>query len=128
MIDPRAVPLILKFFFEADRKPNRLFAVQVLGQIDDPRSSRALADVAVRSRLESVRQAAIEVLKKRPRRDYVGHLAERIQRDIRYGQAGGRAGQFGAPGPRDAACPHDSDLRRAARLPAGQYVPRLYRL
>ena len=58
--------------------------VQLLGQIDDPRSSRALADLAVTSRLESVRLAAIGALKERPRRDYAGLLVERVHAKIRF--------------------------------------------
>ena len=58
--------------------------VRLLDQIDDPRSSRALAELAVRTPSDSVRAEAIEVLRKRPRRDYAGQLVERIRGKIAY--------------------------------------------
>jgi hypothetical protein len=82
--DPRAVPLIVKFFGADSSEAGQTFLVQLLGQIDDPRSSIALADLAVRTRSESVRWPAIEILKKRPRRDYAGHLVEMVHAKIRY--------------------------------------------
>jgi hypothetical protein len=82
--DPRVIPSVLKVFSMngPESEQNRL--LQLLGQIDDPKSSRAVADLAVNTRSEAVRQGAIEVLKKRPRRDYAGQLVEMIRGKIRH--------------------------------------------
>ena len=82
--DRRAVPSILKLFPIDRPEAEQLRRVRLLGQIDDPSSSRAIANQAVRTRFESVRRAAIEVLKKRPPRDYAGKLVEMIHGTIRY--------------------------------------------
>jgi hypothetical protein len=82
--DPRAVPSILKVFSMSGTQSEQTRLLQLLGQIDDPRSSRGLADLAVTTRSETVRQAAIEVLKERPRRDYAGQLVEMIRGKIRH--------------------------------------------
>jgi hypothetical protein len=82
--DPRAIPLILKVFSRNGSETEQTLAVRLLGQIDDPKSSVALADLAVMSRWESVRRAAIAVLKERPRREYAGRLVEMIRPKIRY--------------------------------------------
>jgi len=84
LTDPRAVPSILKVFSMGGSESEQNHLMQLLGQIDDPRSSRALADLAVISRSEYVRQAVIEVLKKRPKRDYAGQLVEMIRGKIRH--------------------------------------------
>jgi hypothetical protein len=80
--DPRAVPSIRKVFSADGPEAEQLELLQLLGQIDDPRSSSALADLAVRTQRKSVRQAAIAVLKKRPPRDYARALVEMIQGKI----------------------------------------------
>jgi hypothetical protein len=82
--DARAVPSILKVFSIGGSEAEQTLIVQLFGQIDDPRSSRALADLAVMTRSESVRQGAVTVLKKRPRRDYAGTLVEMIRGKIRH--------------------------------------------
>src|SRR5262249_40364933 len=58
--------------------------VRMLGRIDDTRSSRALADLAVSTDFTSVRMAVIDVLKSRHRRDYASQLVERIRGKIDY--------------------------------------------
>ena len=74
-----------------------------------------------RPRSASVRTAAIEVLKKRPRRDYAGDAGRADPREDRIsGPARGRAGLDGGAGPRHAARPDGPDLRHAAGLPAGR--------
>ena len=84
VIDPRSVPSILKVFSLVGSEAEQTVMVHLFAQIDDPRSSRALADLAVMTRSESVRQAAIAVLETRPRRDYAGPLVERIRGKIRH--------------------------------------------
>jgi hypothetical protein len=58
--------------------------LQLLGQIDNPNSSLALARLAATTRSASVRHVAIDVLKTRPRRDYVGQLVSMIHGKIQY--------------------------------------------
>jgi hypothetical protein len=82
--DRRAVPSILKLFPMDRPEADQLLRVSLLGQVDDPLSSRAIADQAVWTRFDSVRRAAIKVLKKRPPRDYAGKLVEMIHGTIRY--------------------------------------------
>ena len=84
LTDPRALPSILKVFSMGGSESEQTLLMQLLGQIDDPKSSQGLADLAVITRSKYVRQAAIEVLKKRPRRDYAGQLVEMIRGKIRH--------------------------------------------
>ena len=84
MTDRRAVPSILKLFPVDRPEAEQLRRVRLLGQIDDPSSSRAIADQAVWTRFDSVRREAIEILKRRPPRDYAGNLVEMIHGTIRY--------------------------------------------
>jgi hypothetical protein len=81
--NPRAIPAILKVFSNGSAA-DQSRVVSLLGQIDDPRSSRALAELAVGTRSPSVRMEAIEVLRGRPRRDYASQLVERIRGKIEY--------------------------------------------
>ncbi|MGP0062325.1 MAG: polymorphic toxin-type HINT domain-containing protein [Isosphaeraceae bacterium] len=82
--DPRAVPSILKVFSMGGSESEQTRLLQLLGQIDAPKSSRAVANLAVSTRSEAVRTAAIELLKKRPRRDYAGQLVEMIRGKIHH--------------------------------------------
>ena len=82
--DPHAVPSILKAFPIGGSEADESRLVRLLEPIDDPRSSRALAEVAVKARSVSVRTAAIEALASAPRRDYVGALVDGIRTRIRY--------------------------------------------
>jgi hypothetical protein len=79
--DPRAVPSIVKVFAAGAEV---LQQVRLLAQIDDPRSSRALAELAVTTRSRLARQEAIAVLAARPPRDYAGPLVEMIHDKIRH--------------------------------------------
>ncbi len=82
--DRRAVPSILNVF-PADRPEKEQFRrVRLLGQVDDPSSSRAIAAQAIWTQFESVRREAIEVLRGRPPRDYAADLVEMIHGTIRY--------------------------------------------
>ena len=84
LTDPRALPSILKVFSMRGPESEQSRLLKLLGQIDDPRSSRSLADLAVITRFESIRRATIEVLRERPRRDYAGQLVELIRGKIRH--------------------------------------------
>ena len=82
--DRRALPSILKTFAADRSESDQQRRVQLLGQIDDPKSSQAVAALAVWSRFESVRSEAIEILKGRPPRDYAAKLIELIHGTIKY--------------------------------------------
>ena len=84
IVDRRAVPSILKLIPIDRPEADQLRRVRLLAQVDDPSSSRAIANQAVQSSFESVRRAAIDALKKRPPRDYAGPLVEMIHGTIRY--------------------------------------------
>ena len=76
--------MILKFFPIDGSEADQSRLLRLLAQIDDRRSSRALAELAAKTRSVPVRTAAIEVLGKRPRRDYAGALVDKIRDKIRY--------------------------------------------
>jgi hypothetical protein len=82
--DPRAIPSILKVFPIGGTQTDQSRLVDLLARIDDPRSSRAMAELATWTRFAPVQAAAIEILRKRPRRDYAGQLVERIRDKIAY--------------------------------------------
>jgi Pretoxin HINT domain len=82
--DPRAVPSILKVFSTTGRAGDETALLQLLTQIDKPSSSLGLAKLAATTRSPSVRLAAIDVLKTRPRRDYVGQLVSMIHGKIEH--------------------------------------------
>ena len=82
--DRRALPSVLKVFLATGPEDVQLCRVRLLGQIDDPASSRALAAQAIQSGFGSVRRQAIEILKGRPPRDYAGDLVEMIHGPMRY--------------------------------------------
>src|SRR5262249_53954303 len=80
-----------------DSEADQSRIIRLLDRIDDPRSTRVLAELAVGAGSPSVQMAAIDVLKGRPRRDYAGRLVEWIRGEIEYaGQPGGRPGPSGA--------------------------------
>lgn len=81
--DPRAIPA-LREVFATRSEDDQCRLVDALGRIDDPRASRAMAEMAVRTTFTSVRATAIEALRKRPRRDYAGELVGRIRDKIAY--------------------------------------------
>jgi hypothetical protein len=84
VVDRRAVPSILRLFPIDRPEADQLHRVRLLGRVDDPSSSRAIANQAIQTRFESVRRTAIETLKKRPPRDYAGNLVEMIHGTIHY--------------------------------------------
>ncbi len=81
--DRHAVTAILEVFLVGGREAEQAMCVEMLGQIDHPSSSRALAQLAVFSARPAIRRMAIETLKGRPRRDYAGPLVEMIRAKIR---------------------------------------------
>jgi tetratricopeptide (TPR) repeat protein len=82
--DRQALPSILRVFPAGGSEAAQARRVRLVGQIDDPSSSRAIAAQAVSTRFLSVRRDAIELLKGRPDRDYAADLVERIHGAVRY--------------------------------------------
>ena len=83
LADPRAVGSVVKVF--AAGGPNlQAIAVRLLGQIDSPGSSRALAYLATWGGSADVRRASAEVLKHRDPRESLGMLIGGFRQTIRY--------------------------------------------
>jgi Pretoxin HINT domain len=80
--DPRAVPSIGRVF--ATTGPQEPRAVRLLGQIDAPSSTRALAYLAVFARSAEARRAATETLRNRDPREYADLLIALLQDPIRF--------------------------------------------
>jgi len=81
--DPRAVPAVLAVLGGGDAASQRM-AVEVLGRIDAPASSRALADLAVDAATADVRKAAAETLRRRDPNDFFARLIDRLLDPVRY--------------------------------------------
>src|SRR5262249_44310417 len=67
--DPRAVPMVWAVFVTRGSEGHKV-ATRVLGQINSPGSSRALALLALNSPVSQVRGDAIAILRNRDPRDY----------------------------------------------------------
>jgi tetratricopeptide (TPR) repeat protein len=81
--DPRAVPMIWAIFVRGGERL-QIAAVQMLGQIDGPSASNALAAIAVFSPAAEARRRAIETLTRRDPRDFVGRLVGMIRKPFKY--------------------------------------------
>ena len=81
--DPRAVPAIVRVF-GTDRAGDQRVAAGLLGQIASPQASRALAALAVFSPSAEVRRVAVETLRQRDPRDFVGFWISLIRQPIEY--------------------------------------------
>lgn len=81
--DPRAVASVWAVFAEGDGA-HQARAVQLLGQIDAPGASRALALMAVQGGTSEVRKAATETLRRRDPRDFVDFLISMIGTQLKY--------------------------------------------
>jgi len=81
--DPRAVPSIQGAFVDG-RPGDQLRAVQLLGQVDAPAASRALAALAVLPKAAEVRRAAVETLRQRDPRDFVRLWIGLVRDPIKY--------------------------------------------
>ena len=80
--DPRAVPMIGRVF--ATGATTQSLAARLLGQIDSPGSSKALAFLAVFAKSAESRRAATETLRRRDPREYANLLITLIRKPIRY--------------------------------------------
>jgi tetratricopeptide (TPR) repeat protein len=83
LTDPRAVPMIWALFGCGSERL-QIVAVRMLGQIDSPSASIALAALAVINRSADVRVRATETLARRDPRDVVGRLIGLIRQPIKY--------------------------------------------
>ena len=83
MTDPRAVPMIWAVFARGSER-SRVAAVQMLGQIDGPSASNALAALAVFNASAEVRARAIETLARRDPRDVIGRLINLVRKPLKY--------------------------------------------
>jgi len=82
--DPRALPMISQVFLRGDRAADVSRAVQLLGQVDSPRSSKVLASLAVAARSAEDRRAATEILRGRDPREFARVLIDRFEAPIPY--------------------------------------------
>jgi hypothetical protein len=81
--DPRAVPMVWAVFVSRGAEGQKA-AVRVLGQIDAPGSSRALAMLALSSKSAEARGEAIQILRRRDSRDFAPILVAMIRDPIKY--------------------------------------------
>jgi hypothetical protein len=81
--DPRAVPMVWMVFARGDASSQRR-AATILGQIDAPGASRALAMLAVFSPHAEARQQAKEVLRRRDPRDFAGLVVGMFRDPVKY--------------------------------------------
>ncbi len=80
--DPRAVPSIGRVFATVEDQQPR--AARLLGQVDAPSASRALAFLAVFARSAEARRASAETLRRRDPREYAEVVIARLRDPIRY--------------------------------------------
>ena len=97
LTDPRAAPSVWRVFARGGPKDQDR-AVQLLGQLDGPIAARALATLAIFAGTPETRRHAIETLRRRDSRDFLGLLIALIRDPIKYevrqvGEAG-----LGSPG------------------------------
>ncbi len=81
--DPLAVPMIWAVLIRGGER-SRLAAVQMLGQIDGPAASNALAALALYNPSAQVRARATETLNRRDPRDIVGRLVYLVRKPFKY--------------------------------------------
>ena len=81
--DPRAVPMIWAVFVSHNER-SQLAAIQMLGQIDSPEATSALAVLAIFNTRPVVRGLAASTLARRDPRDYAGRLIGLIRKPFKY--------------------------------------------
>ncbi|WP_435008480.1 polymorphic toxin-type HINT domain-containing protein [Tundrisphaera lichenicola] len=117
--DPRAVPSVVGSFVSG-RHTDPLRAVQLLGQIDSPSASRAMAALAVFDRSAEVRRVAVETLRWRDPRDFVrlwiGLIRDPIKFQVQPVGGPGSPGSLVIEGPK-------ADLKRVYAPPAMPQFP-----
>ncbi len=81
--DPRAVPSALRILLDGSQK-DEVHAASLLSQIHSPASTRTLAVLAVAGGKPEARQIAMETLRRRDPREFIGSWIERVRRPIKY--------------------------------------------
>lgn len=81
--DPRAVPMVWAVMMRGTAR-SRMTGLQMLGQIDGPAASNALAALAIFNPSPEVRARAIEILARRDPRDVIGRLIGLLRKPFRY--------------------------------------------
>jgi Pretoxin HINT domain/HEAT repeats len=82
--DPRAVPMIWAVFISGGTERSQVAAVQMLGQIDGPAASLALATLAILDPQGTVRARAAETLMRRDPRDIVHRLISLVRKPFTF--------------------------------------------
>ena len=113
VIDPRAVPAIVKTFGSGGERMQQV-AVELLSQIDSPMSSFCLLTMAIQKPSSEVRDRAARALTLRDPRDVIGLLIRLIRKPFKYeikpGNGLGSTGVLFVEGER-------FDIRRLYRFP-----------
>ena len=81
--DPRAVPMIWAVLLRGGER-SRTVGIQMLGQIDGPVASNALAALAIFNPSPEARARAIETLIRRDPRDVIGRLIGLVRKPFKY--------------------------------------------
>jgi hypothetical protein len=81
--DPRAVQSVARVFASGGERGEAV-AVGMLDRIEGAEASKLLARLAVLSPFDAVRASAVEALRNREPRDYVGPLVDEIHTPIKY--------------------------------------------
>ena len=81
--DPRAVPMVWRIFALDEERWQRV-SLRIFSQIDSPRSSIALATMAMFVPSADLRAEASQVLLRRDPRDYAGMLVGLLQDEVEY--------------------------------------------
>ncbi|HEY2159369.1 MAG TPA: hypothetical protein VGH33_27335 [Isosphaeraceae bacterium] len=81
--DPKAVPTIYREFGVGGEK-DQLIAVQLLGQIDSPVSSKTLAALAIYGKTPNVRRNSLETLRRRAPEDFLGMFVALLRDPLKY--------------------------------------------
>ena len=124
--DPRAVPMIWSVFVRGGER-QQIAAVQMLGQIDGPPASTALAALAVFSPAPEVRRRAIQTLTRRDPRDVVGRLIALDTQAIQIpGSSRQRAGIAGRALRRGRTVQYPAVLSKPVLHKRDQSRPNLY--
>ena len=81
--DPRSAPAALRVF-GSDRPDDQTLLIGLLGQIDSPGASRALALLSLTGASPEIRRAATETLARRDPHDYMAPLIALLRKRFRY--------------------------------------------
>jgi hypothetical protein len=97
LTDPRAAPSVWRVFANGGAADQEL-AIETLGRIDGASASWALADLAVTGDTPEVRGRALETLRRRDPREFVGGLIALVREPVNYRAMPVGALGYGSPG------------------------------